>query len=347
MASVDPSLLFPDNPDVGQPSSTVSDVIENTDKTTVLPDEDIPVTPVPLETINPVSPQFDIKNTDGTKFTGIPNSKLYDAQTDATQKAQTDATAKLDWRVRLSLAPNAKYLYKSDTPGILYPLTMTNGVIFPYTPQINVGYSANYEIANIIHTNYKMYQYSGSGVDQIQLTCDFTAQDTYEANYLLATIHFFRSVTKMFYGNDESPQAGTPPPVCFLYGLGAHQFNNHPLVVTGFSYNLPNNVDYIQAGVVGTVAGVQNSSLISDISGRNSTAKGGILGRLLGQILPGGTRPPAQFSYPKSIADPTYVPTHIQLSISCYPLTTRNQVSNEFSLKEYGNGSLIRDKGFW
>ena len=95
----------------------------------------------------------------------------------------------------------------------------------------NVAYNANYSTEELVHSNYKLFTYKGSSVDQISITCDFTAQDTKEANYLLAVIHFFRSVTKMFYGQDNGPKPGTPPPLCFLTGLGAFQFNEHPLEI--------------------------------------------------------------------------------------------------------------------
>jgi len=115
-----------------------------------------------------------------------------------TQDAE-NAKTQGDWRVRLSLAPSAGYLYKAQNPGILAPLQKTDGVIFPYLPQIQVTYAAHYDPAELTHSNYKIFQYKSSSVDQISITCDFTAQDTAEANYLLAVIHFFRSVTKMFW----------------------------------------------------------------------------------------------------------------------------------------------------
>ena len=141
-----------------------------------------------------------------------------------------------DWRVKLQLAPGAKeigYLYWDTNNKLLAPLAATGGVIFPYTPSINVTYAANYGVTSLAHSNYKIYQYENSSVDNISITCDFTAQDRYEANYVLAVIHFFKSVTKMFYGNDQQPPGGVPPPLCFLTGLGQYQFNNQPLVFKG------------------------------------------------------------------------------------------------------------------
>jgi hypothetical protein len=108
-----------------------------------------------------------------------------------------------DWRVRLSLAKNAQYLYNDpNNPGILKPLAATGGVIFPYLPKIETTYTASYEESSLTHSNHKNYFYKSSSIGAIGLTATFTAQDSVEADYLLAVIHFFRSVTKMFYGQD-------------------------------------------------------------------------------------------------------------------------------------------------
>jgi hypothetical protein len=141
----------------------------------------------------------------------------------------------LDWRVRLSLADNSDYLYNVKNAFILNPLKPSNGVIFPYTPQISTNYKANYSNYDLTHSNYRGYFYQNSYTDNVTITATFTAQNTEEANYLLAVIHFFRSVTKMFYG--QSQNLGSPPPMCFLTGLGEMQFNKHPVLVTNCVIN--------------------------------------------------------------------------------------------------------------
>ena len=98
-----------------------------------------------------------------------------------------------DWRVRLSLGPKSAYLYKNPAgAGILAPLIDTDGVIFPYTPTVNVTYAASYDSTSPVHSNFKINQYTSSSVDTVMIGCTFTAQDTKEANYLLACINFFR-----------------------------------------------------------------------------------------------------------------------------------------------------------
>ena len=183
-----------------------------------------------------------------------------------------------DWRVRLKLAPNSQYLYNATNPGdLLYPLRVTDGVIFPYTPTIDTSYQAKYQNADLVHSNYRGYFYQNSYVDAINIKATFTAQDTYEAAYLLAVIHFFRSVTKMFYGQD--PQRGTPPPLVYLSGFGQYQFENHPCVVSNFSYTLPSDVDYIRA-VGFNNYGVNMDALRNPVSG---PGLGGTLGNFIKQ----------------------------------------------------------------
>ena len=227
-----------------------------------------------------------------------------------------------EWRVRLALGANSEYLYKNPAgAGILAPLIDTNGVIFPYTPTVTVAYAAAYDSTSPVHSNFKINRYTASSVDQVTIACTFTAQDTKEANYLLACIHFFRSMTKMFYGQDQLPKNGTPPPLAFLYGMGSFQFEGHPLALTNFTYNLPADVDYIKA-----------TNSVND----TNSAPNNLVG---GQVSPGGTAPPPNFQ--TAISDEiTYVPTKITMSIQCIPIISRNEISNKFSLEKYAKGEL-------
>lgn len=254
---------------------------------------------------------------------------------------KNDFKQKPDWRVRLSLAPHATYLYKAaNSPtNILYPLSLTDGVVFPYTPQIQVNYTANYDGTDLTHSNYKMYQYKNSEVGAIQITATFTAQDVNEANYLLAVIHFFRSVTKMFYGQDDNPKAGTPPPLVYLSGYGAHQFDNHPMAITSFNMSLPDDVDYIRAGTYSTYSatpGAQKekpaaTGFWDSVKARLSSSK----------LKKGGVKDQPTFTSLGN-SEATYVPTKVQFAITGVPIVTRNDISNNFSLEKYASGELLR-----
>lgn len=268
-------------------------------------------------------------------------------QSSATLQDQVDYQARKDWRVRLALAPDANYLYKATgSESILAPLKATDGVIFPYTPGVTVNYTANYDPGTIPHTNYKFFQYTSSSVDAVTLQCDFTAQDTFEANYVLAVIHFFRSMTKMFYGQDSLPKNGTPPPLCYMYGMGGYQFAAHPLVINSFTYNLPADVDYIKT----TTAVTPNAGTTPVPSSTNEAISSARMNT--NDIAPGGKTPAPAFTSPATTIETTWVPTKIQLVIGCFPIVSRNKISNVFSLRDYGSGKIYngvnnRNGGIW
>lgn len=247
-----------------------------------------------------------------------------------------------DWRVRLRLAPQAKYLYNAPNPGILKPLQVTDGVIFPYTPTITTAYKANYSSYDLTHSNYRGYFYQNSYVEPVQITGMFTAQSTNEANYLLAVIQFFRSVTKMFYGQDA--ERGSPPPLAYLTGLGDYQFAELPCVVSQFNYTLPADVDYIRAGS-------PNQLGVNQINQRDrqTVTTGSLFGglnRLAAALLTKGAIPNPPSPPSLGTNRPTYVPTKMEITITLLPIQSRNQVSKQFSLKEFANGNLIKG-GFW
>jgi hypothetical protein len=278
------------------------------------------------------------------------------AKKQATVQARFKQTANKDWRVRLSLGPGAQYLYNATPAGVLAPLAATNGtdgVIFPYTPSVTTAYSANYEQYDLTHSNYRGLFYKSSRVGDIQIRGMFTAQDTTEANYLLAVIHFFRSVTKMFYGQDTDLR-GTPPPICLLNGFGGYQFSDHPVVVSSFNYSLPNDVDYIRTTNPNNFGLNLNNRY--NPSGVSLPAGGALAGlnRLLNAI-PGGLnkgalpRVPAPNTVAGSVTNnvpASYVPTKMEIDVTLIPVQTRSQVSQQFSLKGFANGDLLKG-GFW
>jgi hypothetical protein len=175
--------------------------------------------------------------------------------------------ASYDWRVRISLAPGSNYFYNDPSNNLLSPLRtevannstsavvqgINNlfgsggqsrvGVVFPYTPTVTLQHSANYAAQKLTHSNYTQYFYENSEVGAISITGEFTVQNVNEGQYLLATIYFFRSLTKMFFGRDS--MAGNPPPIVYLNGYGEYYLPNVPCIVTSFSHTMPDSVDYM------------------------------------------------------------------------------------------------------
>ena len=153
-------------------------------------------------------------------------------------------TAEMDHRVRISLPYNSKLLYKdSYIPSLLRPLVATNGVVFPFTPNIIFNQNADYTRVAPTHSNYPLNFYNSSAVSDITVFGQFVAQDGADASYVMAVITFLRAVTKMYAGMDSL--AGNPPPVLRLSGHGQYMLPSVPCVVTNVSITLPADIDYI------------------------------------------------------------------------------------------------------
>lgn len=256
-----------------------------------------------------------------------------------------------DWRFKISLAPGSKYFYNEATASdILRPLKDTNGVIFPYTPQINVTYGAAYEPVDLTHSNYRSYNYKNSYVDAVTITGDFTAQDTFEANYVLAAIHFFRSVTKMWYGQDQTPIRGTPPPLCYLSGHGAYAFDLHPVVITSFTLNYPTDVDYINASQRPVSRGNQlieyNKPTVGRVISPLERLKNAGLAFGGKKNNPANTKNDLSSNSYSNVdnSEITRIPTKLQITLTALPIVSRNTISNNFSLNDYATGKLLRGR---
>lgn len=148
-----------------------------------------------------------------------------------------------DWRVKVTIPPGSPIFDSAFYGGVMTPLQLEKGVVFPHTPVVQLSHSAKYESQSLVHTNYSFHNYTGSETGAISITADFTQQSTKEAAYLIAAVYFFRACTKMFYGSGEF--VGNPPPVVFLSGYGKYLLPRTPCVVTQFSHSLPNDVDYM------------------------------------------------------------------------------------------------------
>jgi len=130
----------------------------------------------------------------------------------------------------------------------------------------------------------------------------------------------------------------------YLRGLGEFQYNLHPCVVSQFNYNLPADVDYIRARSKNTIPpGLlqrrQRESVPTNIF---SSA----LGRLSAAGLSKGAQPAPPSVPSLGLVDASYVPTKLDLQITLKPIQSREQVSRQFSLKQYANGDLLKG-GFW
>jgi len=220
-----------------------------------------------------------------------------------------------NWKVSIKLGDNNRIFYNSLNPGIMAPLLVTNGVVYPYTPQISVNHQATYNQQKFTHSNYLHMAYDGSEVQQIQVSGEFTAQDHQEASYILAVIYFFRAATKMFFGQGDN--IGNPPPLVYLNGYGEMYFPNVPCVITRFSHTMPSDVDYIETSTVNLTT--KDSYTIRQGNGEETI--------------------PA-----RSINTTTRIPVISTISCDLQPVYSKSNLT-QFNLNDFAQGKLV-ERGF-
>ena len=256
------------------------------------------------------------------------------------------AASEDDWRVRVSLSPNAKLFYQDISQGsnaIMHPLLETNGVIWPYTPSITVSHAANYLSTPLTHSNYPAHFYNNSEVQDIQISGDFTVQNMEDGQYLMAAVYFFRSATKMFFG--QGSNAGNPPPIVFLDGYGSHYFPHVPCVVTNFTHVLSNDVDYIQVPISQTV--LDTSPVDPNRSVNLTPEEQKYVPSLLvsnTQATTPSTQATVRNSRTKSITTTTRVPTTSTVTVTLRPMYSRSNLHNRFNLDDFAAGKLVADQ---
>lgn len=257
-----------------------------------------------------------------------------------------------DWRVRLSMPTWPAF---SSSP-VLKPLKDTGGLVFPYTPQINMSSTAKYSAVSPTHNNFDFQTYENSTPGTITIVAPFNVEDAQQALYWIAAVHYLRSATKMFTGRDSI--AGNPPPIVMLNAYGNYVFKNVPVVISSFSCNLDASSDYIPTNVVGsalgqvtgvadavgglagTIGGLAGSmggigaavSNIANTVGNISSAVGEV-SSLLGGFGIGGSTSGGQ----------TYVPTKSSLSVTLLPAYSRTSAKN-FSLQQFVQGGYMSGK---
>ena len=99
-------------------------------------------------------------------------------------------------------------------------------------------------------------------------------------------------------------------------------------------------MDYIRASSPTLLSGVNstgyNDDRNSDLTPQQVRMQSGTT-----PLNAGATQSAPNFSKATN-TQPTYVPTKIQISLVAYPIVTRNDISNRFSLAEYATGKLLQ-----
>jgi hypothetical protein len=246
------------------------------------------------------------------KFGGTPETARWTVRNGST-----------DWRVKLTIPSQSPVLADFFGDGsnigangvsykVMQPLAKTNGVIFPITPSVIIQHTANYSQMATAHANYPYYAYQNSEPANMTIVGEFPVQNQEDAAHWVATVHFLRAVTKMFFGGDKA--RGNPPPILKLNGYGNHVFKNIPVIVTNFTCELRADVDYI---------------CTSQGPGQPSPSMAGGIDAAVNKGLIG-----ANSNIPE-----TWAPSLSTITVQLQPVYSRDTVKN-FSMKKFASGEL-------
>tara|TARA_Y100000114_G_scaffold32043_1_gene27602 strand:+ start:466 stop:1293 length:828 start_codon:yes stop_codon:yes gene_type:complete len=218
-----------------------------------------------------------------------------------------------DWRVKLTIPEKStleNYFFNGNE--ILAPLYANKGIFWPLTPSMVIQHSASYNALAQTHNNYPFQAYQNSQVDQINIIGEFPVQNQQDARHWVATIKFLRTITKMFFGQEDNFK-GNPPPILHLSGYGQHMFEKVPVIVNTFNVELRSGIDYI------------------------STTQDSVYS---------ATIPPSErlkLDADNNI-DPTWAPSLSNVSVLVTPVYSRDTIKR-FSLQKFANGELDKQEG--
>ena len=219
---------------------------------------------------------------------------------------------KKDWRVRLQVpdGPLLKFFDFDNNP-ILKPLTDSRGIFWPLTPAVVIQHSANYNAMDQVHSNYPHQAYQNSQVDSYNIIGEFPVQNSDDAKHWVATVNFLRTITKMYFGADNTLK-GNPPPILHLSAYGDHMYNKVPVIVNTFNLELRAGIDYIstkQGESAGYAATQRDQEIAAGVASGESH---------------------------------TWAPTLSNISVLVTPVYSRESIKN-FSFRDFARGKLQGD----
>ena len=200
----------------------------------------------------------------------------------------------------------------TDRTSALWPISMTNGLVFPYNPTISENVQVNYEAAEITHSNESYHFYKNTSNVRISLSnCMWTCDTFDNAIYAMAVLHFLRSYSNMDFGRSGT---GRPPSPMWFSAYGNYAFNRVPVFMEKADWTFPNDIDYVGIPEPGSPEYISRTMLTS--------------------------RNPSSGSY-------TWLPMKFEVSsISLIVQHTPNYWLN-WSLQDYRDGTMLKNrKGF-
>lgn len=240
----------------------------------------------------------------------------------------------IDRRMRLRPKDAARnYVYgdfDGQQPSLLTFLRSSNGMVWNYTPTISEQRTINYDMDQPVHTNSGFNNYKNTSNTVITIQGTFFAGTATEAMYLLACMHFLRSVSLMDFGrqaatsvNPDLAVVGAPPPVLLLSGYGRYVYNDIPVILKSYTMNYAEDVNYVQVPVNSSIDGF-NLTNKSSRNFFNSLRSNGYMNK----------------------EDEVWVPQKMQITIQLEQQPTPDFMTKEFNLNSFKRGDMLRKGGF-
>ena len=220
----------------------------------------------------------------------------------------------IDWRARLQVmrANKDEFFGELKEGDLMKPLKDDRGIVFQYQPSMFIAYAATYDTQVFQGSNYPLHTYMSSTPPTIPIQVQYSCTNQEEARYLLAMMQFLKVSTKAQFGEMAvmNNKVGRQPPVLEFSYLGPHGYDRVPVVINDVNFIMVNNVDYIPV----SHPAVKSEYHVSAFASENEQ---------------GGS------------ATVTYVPTDIDMTITCLPQYSPRRIRRAFNLDDMRKGKNI------
>lgn len=211
---------------------------------------------------------------------------------------------------------------------------------FPYTPTVSNIINANYSQATTTHSNFQQAFFESSNNASFSVAAPILIENQEQAYYILQALDFFRGSMKMRFGKLDNDR-GLPPPVLRFNAHGI--FQNVPVVLTDFTYNLDADVSYIEVDnkkTGQTQVGGDPRGEIYDVLSRieRRQVEDGVM-------TAEGKLSPKNFSNSNTSNEKIRLPVNGTFVFSLLATYSPKSIRENFTVDEYLRGNL-RGKGY-
>ena len=206
---------------------------------------------------------------------------------------------------------------------------------FPYTPTVSNIINANYSQAATTHSNFQQAFFESASNASFSVTAPILIENEAQAKHILKALDFFRGSMKMRFGKKDTDR-GLPPPVLRFNAHGIYQ--NVPVVITDFTYNLDADVSYIEI----------DNPKTSNSTNRQNTYRDAIMRMERREVEDGVMTAEGKLSPPNSSGtsgEKIRMPVSGTFVFSLMATYSPKSIRENFTLDEYLKGNL-RGKGY-